>query len=82
MNIQERRELTYKEIRKNEEINLLIKKGNDVLGVLGYTDHSKKHAAKVAVTAGKILKDLGYDKHQIEQDCWLYARYRKQHQSK
>ena len=63
MNIQERRELTYKEIRKNEEINLLIKKGNDVLG---YTDHSKKHAAKVAVTAGKILKDLGYDKHQIE----------------
>ena len=66
MNIQERRELTYKEIRKNEEINLLIKKGNDVLGVLGYTDHSKKHAAKVAVTAGKILKDLGYDKHQIE----------------
>ena len=66
MNIQERRELTYKEIRKNEEINLLIKKGNDVLGVLGYTDHSKKHAAKIAVTAGKILKDLGYDKHQIE----------------
>lgn len=37
-----------------------------MLGVLGYTDHSKKHAAKVAVTAGKILKDLGYDKHQIE----------------
>ena len=66
MNIQERRELTYKEILKNEEINLLIKKGNEVLGVLGYTDHSKKHAAKVAVTAGKILKDLGYDKHQIE----------------
>lgn len=66
LNIQERKKLTYKEIRKNEEINLLIKKGNDVLGVLGYTDHSKKHAAKVAVTAGKILKDLGYDKHQIE----------------
>lgn len=64
--MQERKGLTYKEIRKNEEINLLIEKGNDVLGVLGYTDHSKKHAAKVAVTAGKILKDLGYDKHQIE----------------
>ncbi len=66
MSMQERKGLTYKEIRKNEEINLLIEKGNDVLGVLGYTDHSKKHAAKVAVTAGKILKDLGYDKHQIE----------------
>ena len=32
----------------------------------GYTEHSKKHAAKVAATAGKILKDLGYKKNQIE----------------
>lgn len=66
MSVKEKRNITFKEIRKNEEVNLLIEKGNDVLGVLGYTDHSKKHAAKVAVTAGKILKALGYDKHQIE----------------
>ncbi|MDO4454055.1 MAG: HD domain-containing protein [Eubacteriales bacterium] len=58
--------MTYEEIRKNEEINLLIEKGNEVLGTLGYTEHSKKHAAKVAASAGKILKELGYKKHSIE----------------
>ncbi len=58
--------VTYKQLRKDEEINLLIEKGNAVLGELGYTEHSCKHAAKVAETAGKILKELGYDKKYIE----------------
>lgn len=58
--------VTYKQIRKDEEINGLIEKGNEVLGELGYTEHSQKHAAKVAETAGKILKDLGYGKKLIE----------------
>lgn len=57
--------LTYKEIRGNEEINLLIEKGNDVLGKIGYTEHSRKHAAIVAETAGTILKELGYDAHRV-----------------
>ena len=52
--------LTYKEIRGNEEINLLIEKGNDVLGKIGYTEHSRKHAAIVAETAGTILKAVSY----------------------
>ena len=54
------KELTYKEIRKNKEINTLLERGNEVLGSLGYTDHSAAHAAKVADTAGKILEKLGY----------------------
>ena len=58
--------LNFKQIRKNEEINLLIEKGNEILNVLGYTEHSKKHASKVAETAGRILKELGYGKHKIE----------------
>ena len=56
----------YKQIRANEEINLLIEKGNDTLKELGYTEHSKKHAAKTAEKAGRILKELGYGKHKIE----------------
>lgn len=52
--------ITYRKVKENEEINLLIEKGNEVLDVLGFTEHSRKHAAKVAETAGKILKDLGY----------------------
>ena len=35
------REITYKEIRENEEINALIEKGNAVLLALGYTEHSR-----------------------------------------
>ena len=61
-----RMRITYKDIRENEEINLTIEKGNQVLQELGYTEHSKKHAAKVAETAGKILRDLGYDERDIE----------------
>lgn len=56
----------YKEIKNNKMIDELIAAGNHALGVLGYTDHSKAHAAKVAETAGKILKELGYDDHLVE----------------
>ena len=56
----------YKQIRPNEGIKLLIEKGNDTVKELGYTEHSKKHAAKTAETAGRILKELGYGKHKIE----------------
>lgn len=58
--------ITYEQIRENAEINTYIKVGNEVLGVLGYTDHSKIHAVKVAETAGKILRELGYSKKEIE----------------
>ena len=57
--------ITYRKVTENEEINLLIEKGNEVLDVLGFTEHSRKHAAKVAETAGKILKDLGYGPKEI-----------------
>lgn len=57
--------VTFRQIKDNEEIDLLIEKGNEVLYALGYTEHSRKHAAKVAETAGKILKELGYDPKEI-----------------
>lgn len=56
----DKEEITYNQIKKNEEVNLLIERGNRVLNALGYTEHSGKHAAKVAETAGRILQDLGY----------------------
>lgn len=58
--------ITYDDIRKNEEVNALLAKGNAVLKELGYTEHSKKHAAKVAQRAGMILRTLNYDKHYEE----------------
>ena len=58
--------MNYTEIRNHEEIRALLKKGNDNLGVLGFTDHSTAHCALVAERAAEILKELGYDKDTIE----------------
>jgi len=58
--------ISYQEITGDAEVNLLIKKGNAVLKELGYTEHSERHAAKVADTAGRILKELGFKNKQIE----------------
>ena len=59
-------DIRYIDIQHNEEINTYIESGNAVLGVLGYTDHSKAHAAKVAYNAGLILSELGFDEKSIE----------------
>ena len=56
----------YNEIRKNKEVLAYIKKGNENLGVLGFTDHSEVHCAVVAERAGYILKTLGYSDHDVE----------------
>ena len=58
--------ITYKEIKENPEVTALMERGNDMLGALGYTEHSKKHACKVAKGAGDILSSLGYDKRICE----------------
>ena len=58
--------MTYEEIRKNPEVCALLKKGNENLGVLGFTDHSMSHCALVAERAGYILKVLGYSEHEQE----------------
>ncbi|HIZ43124.1 MAG TPA: HD domain-containing protein [Firmicutes bacterium] len=60
------KEVTYKELRESEEIKAYIEQGNAVLGALGFTEHSEKHAVKTAETAGKILKELGYPKRTAE----------------
>ena len=58
--------MNYKEILQNEEVKAFLKKGDENLGVLGYTDHSDKHCAFVAKRAGMILEKFGYSKHEIE----------------
>ena len=53
-------------MKKNEEVRAYLKKGNENLGVLGYTDHSEAHCTVVAERAGAILKKLDYPEHVIE----------------
>ena len=57
--------ILFEEIKNNKEILTYIDKGNENLGVLGFTEHSRAHAMKVAKTAGKILEKLGYSKDEI-----------------
>ena len=58
--------LTLADVQKSEEVTALMTRGNEVLKAIGYTEHSKRHAAKVSVTAQQILLDLGYEKHLAE----------------
>ena len=63
---QRKKNMTYKEIKKNEEVLAYLKKGNDNLGTMGFTDHSDAHCAMVAERAAMILKTFGYSDHDIE----------------
>ena len=58
--------MKYKELVNNKEINAYLKKGDENLGQLGFTDHSKAHCMQVAHQAGKILERFGYPEHDIE----------------
>ena len=55
--------MTYNEIRNNEEVCALLDKGNQNLGVLGFTDHSEAHCLLVAERAAYILRKLDYPEH-------------------
>ena len=58
--------ITYNEIKHNETIRTYIRKADEALVALGYTEHSFAHVTKVAEDAGNILSVLGYDEHQVE----------------
>jgi len=58
--------MTYEQITNNAEILAYYKKGNELLGALGYTDHSMAHTALVAARAAQLLEKLGYGDREIE----------------
>lgn len=58
--------LTYEELRKNEDIRTYIKKADESLIALGFTEHSFAHVTKVADCAKYILETLDYSPHDVE----------------
>lgn len=58
--------MIYKEIKKNEEVKEYLRKGNQNIGLMGYTDHSEEHCILVAERAGRILKKFGYSDWDVE----------------
>ena len=58
--------MTFSQIRNHEEVCALLEKGNNNLGVLGFTDHSEAHCLLVAERAAYILRKLGFSEKEQE----------------
>lgn len=58
--------ITFEDIKRSKEIQTYIKRADEALVELGYTEHSFAHVGKVANQAQDILKKLGYDERTAE----------------
>ncbi len=58
--------ITFETVKKCEELNTYIKKADESLGALGFTEHSFAHVTKVALKSEYILKTLGYGERECE----------------
>ncbi|MDR2951444.1 MAG: HD domain-containing protein [Prevotella sp.] len=60
------RKVTFADIKNSQEIRTYIKQADASLAVMGFTEHSFAHATKCAEVAGGLLRDLGYNDHDVE----------------
>ena len=58
--------ITYESLKHNEEIRTYIRRADESLRALGYTEHSFAHVTRVSETAADILATLGFDAHTVE----------------
>lgn len=58
--------LTYEQIKNDASISAYIKRADESLLALGYTEHSFAHVTRVANTVKYILSELSYSEHDIE----------------
>lgn len=58
--------ITFEEIEQSEAIRTYIKKADETLIALGYTEHSFAHVKRVANMAKDILLTLGYPEREAE----------------
>ncbi len=58
--------VTFDDVKNNEEIRTCIERGNELLGHIGFTEHSFVHAGRVSQTAAYILTELGYNTRETE----------------
>ncbi len=58
--------ISYNDVKNNDAIKEYIKRADQSLVALGYTEHSFAHVGRVANTAKYILETLGYSSHDVE----------------
>ena len=59
-------QITFEDVKNNEAVNTYIKKADESLLALGFTEHSFAHVTSVAETAGYILSEFGYSEREVE----------------
>lgn len=57
---------TLQQIKLNPVVNSFIKKGNEFLGAMGFTEHSHRHLNLVSGIASNIIEKLGYPEREAE----------------
>ena len=58
--------VTLDDVRHNEAINTYIKKADESLVALGFTEHSFAHVGMVAANAKYIMETMGYPAREVE----------------
>ena len=58
--------ITFKDIKANSAVDTYIRKADESLVALGFTEHSFAHVCLVAENAGYILETLGYSEREVE----------------
>ncbi len=58
--------LTFEQVKHNEEIRTYIRKADETLKAIGFTEHSFAHVEKTAQQAADILTALGYPERTVE----------------
>jgi len=57
---------TLEDLRKNPKVELFIRKADEQLAGLGYTEHGIRHATWVSKNTEYVLRELGYDSRIVE----------------
>jgi metal-dependent HD superfamily phosphatase/phosphodiesterase len=58
--------VSLEDVKRDPEVDVYVRKGNDYLGVMGYTEHGYRHVGLVSKSARNILEKLGYSKRDSE----------------
>lgn len=58
--------ITLEDVKNNKEVVTYLRLGNQNLGVMGFTEHSLRHAELVSSIARNILKKMNYPERECE----------------
>jgi metal-dependent HD superfamily phosphatase/phosphodiesterase len=58
--------ITFQDIRNDPQVRAYIQKADEVMGAMGFTEHSFAHAGRTAETAAMVLLELEYSERDAE----------------